>query len=99
MPIRDTSERFNGHSVLCGAPADKASSRAFSIICKPECCSNEEVSRGGCAVLEGTVEVLGIGLAKAQLVDSKLRRFGAIFMAYGSLCWICDFFFFFWMEL
>lgn len=53
VPIRDTSERFNGHSVLCEAPADKVSSRAFSIICKPELCSNEEVSRGGCAVLEG----------------------------------------------
>lgn len=46
-------------------------------------------------MLEWTMKVLGIGMAEAQLVDSKLRRFGAIFMACGSLCWICDYFYFF----
>lgn len=95
VPIRDISERFNGYSVLCEAPADKFSSRAFSIICKPEFCIKEGVRRGGCAVLEWTMEALGVGMAKAQLVDSKVRRFGTIFMACGSLCWLCDYFSFF----
>lgn len=58
--------------MLCEAPADKVSSRAFSIVCKPEFCSKEKTRRGGCAVLKGTVEVLGVGMAKAQLVDSKV---------------------------
>lgn len=92
VPIRDIHERFNGYCVLCEAPADKVSSRAFSIICKPEFCCNEGMSRGEWAVLEWTMEVLGIGMAKSQLVDSKVRRFGTIFMACGSLCWICDIF-------
>lgn len=95
VPIRDISERFNGYSVLCETSADKVSSRAFSIICKPEFCSKQEMSRGGCAVLEWTMEVLGIGMAKAHLVDSKARRFRTIFMACGRLCWICDYFSFF----
>lgn len=56
---------------LCEAPADKVSSRAFSIICKPEFCSKEESSWGVCIMLEGTAEVLGIGLAKASCLAAR----------------------------
>lgn len=80
------SEKLNGYSV-CEAPGDKVSSRPFSIIGKPEFCSKEKRSRGGHAVLGWTMEILGIGMAKAQLGDSKVR-FGAAFMVCGSLCWI-----------
>lgn len=70
VPVKDISERLMDILCLCEAPADKVSSGAFSIICKTEFCS-KGLSWGRCGMLEGTVEVLHIGLAKASWLAAR----------------------------
>lgn len=66
VSVRDPSERFSGYSVLC---VKAKSARALRIRCKPEfCCKGAEL---GFVVLEGTVEVLGTGLANASWLAAR----------------------------
>lgn len=81
---------------LCEAPADKVSSRAFSIICKTEFCSKWV---GVCVLYwKGQWRFLGIGLAKVRYLVARwdlLQFVGLVwvyawFVIFGKVIRNCD---------